>query len=137
MEKFIRDETLKAMGFFGDAAVQTFYKKTAERKFETTRCAECGHLFFPPRALCVKCGSQNLEWAALSGRGKLYAFSWQERSLRFPKPDVIGIVELEEENLWVFTRIIGKYEELKIGMPVRVDFIEVLPGFVLHQFVPE
>ncbi|MEW6200948.1 MAG: OB-fold domain-containing protein [bacterium] len=137
MEKFIKAETMKAMIFFGDTAMEIFYRKTAERKFETTRCADCGYLFFPPRSLCVKCGSQNLKWAALSGRGKLYAFSWQERSLRFPKPDVIGIVELEEENLWAFTRIVGKYEDLKIGMPVRVDFVEVLPGFVLHQFMPE
>lgn len=50
-------------------------------------------------------------------------------------PDVIGMVELEE-GVRLLTRIIGRYEDLSIGDAVSVDFVEVEPGFALHQFVP-
>jgi uncharacterized OB-fold protein len=67
-------------------------------------------------------------------KGKLYAFTQQERSLRFGKPDVIGIVELEGIGK-ILTRINAPFESLKIGMELHLDFIDV-GGLILHQFTP-
>ncbi|MEW5947433.1 MAG: zinc ribbon domain-containing protein [bacterium] len=137
LDEYIKGETLKSLRFYGDSASKTFYEKLAEKKFETTKCRDCGEVFFPPRVLCPHCLSTSLEWTPLSGRGVLYAFSWQERGVRFVKPDVLGLVDLEDCAGRIFSRIAGKYEDLGIGMPLRIDFVEVHPGFFLHQFVPD
>ncbi|MCP5109007.1 MAG: Zn-ribbon domain-containing OB-fold protein, partial [bacterium] len=40
-----------------------------------TRCKDCGHVFFPPRADCYKCLASNVEWFEVSGNGKLVTYS--------------------------------------------------------------
>jgi uncharacterized OB-fold protein len=40
-----------------------------------SRCKDCGHVFFPPRADCYQCLSSNMEWFDVSGEGKLVTFS--------------------------------------------------------------
>ena len=71
----------------------------------------------------------------LSGRGRLAAFSTQERAIRFAAPDVIGLVDLDE-GVRLLSHVVGRYEDLAIGAPVRVDFVEA-DGQVLHRFVPD
>lgn len=120
---------------YPDDAARTFYANLALRRLTTTRCRACGSLSFPPRLFCHLCSSNDLEWVELSGRGRIEAFTTQETAFRFMVPDVIGMVELEE-GVRLLTRIIGRYEDLSIGDAVSVDFVEVEPGFALHQFVP-
>jgi hypothetical protein len=116
-----------------DRVAQRFYAELREHRLTTTRCRACGTLRFPPRAWCPDCMSDNLEWVMLSGRGRLAAFSTQETALRFRAPDVIGLVDLEE-GVRLLSHIVGAYEELRVGDAVTVDFVEVEPGLVLHEF---
>jgi len=90
---------------------------------------------FPPRNICPSCFKTEMEGIDLPRRGALYAFTQQERSVRFGKPDVIGIVELSG-GIRLLSRIAGKFESLEIGQAVEVDFLELAPGLVLHQFRP-
>ena len=99
-------------------AARQFYRRLEEGDLSTTWCAGCERSFFPPRERCARCGGA-VAWRKLSGRGTIYAFTQQERGLRFTAPDVIGIVELEEG-----VRVFGLFEEpfdrLAIGTPVDV-----------------
>ena len=120
---------------FGDEASKEFYRLLKDRKFKTTRCKGCGDTALPPRMFCPSCFGTDVEWIDLPNRGKLYAFTQQERALRFNKPDVIGVVELEGAGRLI-TRIDAALEELSIDMEVEVDFLDVSENQTLHQFRP-
>jgi scaffold protein (connect acetoacetyl-CoA thiolase and HMG-CoA synthase) len=117
----------------------SFDQYLAEGKLMASRCADCGTLNLPPRAICPKCHSENLEWTGTSGVGKLVGFTvvsiaptfMIEQSYGRDKPYVSGVVELEE-GVKISARITGvdatKPEEIKIGTPLTVDFITVGEG---------
>jgi len=87
---------------------------------------------FPPRRLCSQCGVE-LSWRQLSGRGSVYAFTSQERGLRFTAPDVVGIAELEE-GIRVFGVFDEGLEKLEIGQPLEVLLRRDVQGLTLLGF---
>ncbi len=131
----IKKYTLKALEHYGDSYTKEFYERLKKRDFSAPYCELCKKYAFPPRPFCPYCFRTTLIWKKLPETGRLYAFTQQERALRFTKPDVIGIVELEGVGRFV-TRINAPFESLKIGMDLVLDFIEVENGLVLHQFKP-
>jgi len=136
MNAKITSASLRAIDFNADGATRTFYTALRERKFRTTRCSSCGHVPFPPRDHCVKCGGADITWIDMPTRGTLYAFSQQQRSWRFSKHDVLGLVSLDGVSGLVLTKIDARIESLAIGQPVEVDFLEVGPELIVHQFRP-
>lgn len=77
-----------------------------------------------------------MSWVDLSGRGTLHAFSQNHQALFFGKPDVIGLVDLEEGCGRILSRIDAPIETLRIDQPLVVDFLELPENLVLHQFRP-
>jgi len=120
---------------YGDEATQEFYRNLKDRKFKTTKCKACGEVALPPRMFCPACFGTDVEWIDLPKRGALFAFTQQERSLRFGKPDVIGVVELPDVGK-LLTRIDAPFESLSIGVEVELDFLDISEGQTLHQFRP-
>jgi uncharacterized protein len=116
-----------------------FNQYLAEHKLMAVRCTKCGGYHVPPRAICPKCQSEELEWVETSGRGKLAAFTviysgptfMVEQGFDRKNPYVSGIVELEE-GVRMSARIIGvdpaKPTEIKIGTSLTVDFVEFGEG---------
>jgi len=135
LKSMLDQGTQDGLQIYGHQCSRKFYELLKERRFASTRCRGCGHLTFPPRDFCTACFQPDLEWVDLPRQGTLYAFTQQERSVRFGKPDVIGIVELPA-GIRLLTRIDGKFETLRIGQSVQMDFLELTPGLVLHQFRP-
>lgn len=100
---------------------------------------KCGSMYVPPRAICPKCQSEELEWVETSGKGKLAAFTvilsgptfMIEQGFDRKNPYISGIVELEE-GIRISARITGldasKPAEIKIGTPLNVDFVEFGEG---------
>jgi uncharacterized OB-fold protein len=99
-------------------AAREFYRRLAEGSLATTWCARCERPLFPPCERCTDCGGE-LEWRELPGRGSVYAFTQQERGLRFTAPDVIGIVELEH-GVRVFGVFEERFERLAIGAAIEI-----------------
>lgn len=128
-------KTLEAVRIYGDEAFQAFVAKLRERRFESTYCEACQAFNFPPKPFCEKCFSREVVWRPLPARGTLYAFSQQDRGVRFTKPDVLGLVELEGVGR-ILTRIDASFESLRVGQEVEADFVEIHPDLVLHQFRP-
>lgn len=54
------------------------YRRTLPQRLrlEGRRCAGCGHVHFPPRAVCPGCQGSRLEPFAFSGRGVLHALTY-------------------------------------------------------------
>lgn len=120
---------------YGDEASREFYGFLKKREFKTTRCRSCGEVALPPRMFCPACFKEEVEWIDLPHRGRLYSFTQQERSLRFGKPDVIGVVELEGAGR-ILTRINAPFESLAIGDELELGFIDISEQETLHQFEP-
>lgn len=134
--KDLIDKNLKeASVHYGDSVTQKFYALLKEKKFCSTKCKDCTEWMFPPREFCPYCFGRNVEWKELPRKGTVYAFTQQEKSLRFLKPDVVGLVELPGIGK-IFTRIDAPFTMLAVGMEVEVDFVQVNPELVLHQFMP-
>lgn len=136
MNEKITSAARRAIRFNADAATRTFYKALLEHRLRGTRCGECGHVPYPPREHCPSCGSESVDWIDLPERGTLAAFTYQKRSWRFSKPDVIGLVELEGVAGLILTKIDAPFESLQIGCSVELDFFEIGPDLVVHQFRP-
>jgi len=107
----------------------------SERRFMASKCKECGALWSPPRSLCIKCYSSEMEWVELKGKGRLLAYTvigvgplpMLNAGYNRDNPYCSGIVELEEGPK-IAAQILGvdvdNPESIKIGAPVTVDFIE-------------
>ncbi len=105
----------------------------------SSRCAVCGSLSLPPRAICSNCHSVDLEWTETSGKGKLVGFTvvsiaptfMIEQGYGRDKPYVSGIVELDE-GVKISSRILGvdasKPESIRIGTRLEVEFIDAGEG---------
>ena len=115
-----------------------FFAALKEGRLTTTRCAKDG-LLWPPRVVCPKCHTQELEWVDLPSRGRIYAFSavlagaplGMEKDLPF----VVGLVDLDGTGLRLFGRIAGRaWNECRIGQPVEVEPYAVEDGRVFYRF---
>jgi uncharacterized OB-fold protein len=117
-------------GFHG----ASFYAFLNEKKLMGSRCRSCGALHLPPRALCPACYGDDMEWAEMSGEGKLLAFTTVhiaptamiEAGYGRDNPYCAGIVQLAEGPA-ISGQILGvdpaRPEEIAIGMPLRVAFV--------------
>jgi uncharacterized OB-fold protein len=113
-------------------AAREFYRRLGDGALCTTACPACEEISFPPRERCARCGGA-VQWRQLSGRGTVYAFTQQERGLRFIAPEVIGIVELEE-RVRVFGVFEAPFERLAIGQAVQVMMRPDESGLTLLAF---
>lgn len=133
--ELVNKSTVKGIAIHGDAASKKFYEFLKQHKFCTVKCSDCNKIFFTPRMFCPECCGENIEWVELSGHGKIYSYTWQEKATRFLKPDVIGVVEVDE-GFRLLTKINAPFEALHIGMDVEVSFVDVSKDLTLHQFTP-
>jgi uncharacterized protein len=111
----------------------------AARRHELSlqRCAACRAFIYYPRERCPHCFSDRLSWERVSGRGKVYSYTVVRRasSRAFPEPYVLAIVELDEGPRMT-TNIDAAPENVKVGMPVTVQFDDVTPEHTLVKFKP-
>lgn len=116
---------------FNDIAYNQFL---SEEKLMGCRCRKCGERYVPPRPLCVKCFSADLEWLEMKGRGRLVAFTaiaiappfMMAQGYNRKHPYISGVVELDDCGR-VDARIEGvdpmKPESIRIGQPMKATYI--------------
>ena len=128
---------------FADISYEQFLN---QGKLMGSKCKKCGALFVPPRPICIKCHGSGMEWVELKGKGKLAAFTciavgppfMIEEGYDRKHPYCSGVVELEE-GVRIVARIEGidtsKPETIKIGAPLRVDFLHRGEGEAMRTFL--
>jgi uncharacterized OB-fold protein len=84
-----------------DSAIRTFYEALSEGRLEARRCRKCGKLTFPPTNCCEHCGSFDVEWTTLSGKGTLLFATHNITPACHPRfesiaPYVYGHIRLDE-----------------------------------------
>ena len=92
-------------------------------KLMGTQCKKCGEKYFPPRADCIKCLSDEVKWIEYSGRGTLQSYTKiyvAPKGFEDMPPYIIGVVDLEEGGR-LLSWIKGiPNDKIKIGMSVKV-----------------
>ncbi len=103
--------------------VDKFAEYLHKGKLMGTQCNKCNEKYFPPRADCIKCLSDDVKWIEYSGKGTLLSYT---KIIAAPKgfedmaPYIIGVVDLEEGGrLLSWIKDIPD-DEIKIGMSVKV-----------------
>ena len=109
-----------------DIDTDPYWERAGNGELSLQRCQACGHYLFPPRPICPRCRSHDVQWTALSGRGVVYSYAIMHDSFvkGFDPPYVIAQVELEEQaGLHLLTNIVEcDIGAVNIGMPVEVTF---------------
>lgn len=105
---------------------EPFWAACRRHELVVQHCAACDGLAFYPRSTCSVCGSADLDWRPVSGRGSLYTFTVARRATH-PKladrvPYVIAVVELDEGPRLTSTVVGCDPDALAIGQRLVVGF---------------
>ncbi len=115
--------------------VQSYLEFLNGKKLMGSICKNCGELYAPPRKLCIKCNTADMEWKPLSGKGKLAAFScigvgtqfMVDKGYSMKKPYCFSVIKLDEGPM-ISGQLVGvdetKPDTIKIETPVQVKFLE-------------
>lgn len=103
-----------------------FWAYCNKGEFRLQRCSGCGRTFWPPVPACDTCGSWDLQWDLLSGKGKIISFCAFERQYyqELPPPWDVVVVDLEEGPLFLSNPKGFRYQDIEPHMPVKVAFLE-------------
>ena len=117
-----------------------YWAATREGKLSVQRCDGCGHLRFPPSAVCPQCLDERHTWTPLSGKGVIFSFIVVHRPQHpgffADAPYNVAIVELDE-GIRLHSNVVDcANEDLRIGMPVEVVFEKVDDEITLPKFRP-
>jgi hypothetical protein len=117
----------------------SFEQFLTEERLMGGRCAACGALFVPPRAVCRTCYAADMEWVEMKGTGRLAGFTcihigppaMAAEGYDRDNPYCTAAVELAEGPR-VVARIEGldarRPERIAIGAPLRVRFLHLGEG---------
>ena len=123
-----------------DAESAPFWTATKERKFLIRHCNACRRTHFYPRYACPYCWSDNCEWRAAAGAGRIYSYTVIHQADTPPftemVPYIVGLVDLPE-GVRVTSNIVECTPEVvHVGMPVEVVYQRVTDEITLPQFRP-
>jgi uncharacterized OB-fold protein len=123
-----------------DDFTQRFWDAAREGVLLVMRCLACDRAYYYPRPFCPRCGSPNVRWEQASGDATLYTWSVVHQNDLPPfdqqVPYVAAVVELAEGPR-MMTNVVGcDPAELRVGMPLRVEFRDIGEGFSLPVFRP-
>jgi uncharacterized OB-fold protein len=105
---------------------QALWEGYRKHELRVPQCQSCQRVFFPSSPRCAECGSFDMGYLVASGKGHLYSHS----TVHYPQvpgftyPISVGLVELEEGPRMI-TDLVGiGGDQLEIGMPLEVDWLD-------------
>jgi uncharacterized OB-fold protein len=104
-----------------------FWDGTARGELRIQRCGECGALRHPPGPMCPACGGDKPEYLVAAGTGEVYSYVVHHHP---PVPGrrvpfVVALVQLTEGVRMVGELLGTDPGQVRIGMPVRAEFVTV------------
>jgi uncharacterized protein len=123
-----------------DDFTRPWWDAVAEGRLLIMRCSTCGEAHFYPRPFCPRCGADTVAWEDASGDATLYTWSVVHQNDLPPfnerVPYVAAVVDLAEGPR-MMTNVVGcEFDDLQVGMALRVDFTDVGDGFHVPVFRP-
>lgn len=115
-----------------------FFEGAKDHRLLIQRCADCSRLRHPPGPCCPACGSTDWDTVEAGGRGEVYSFvvSHHPKHPAFDTPYLVAVVALAEGTRLI-TNLTGVApEDVTIGMPVVLDWLDADPDPTLPVFRP-
>jgi uncharacterized protein len=115
-----------------------WFEGAREHRLLIQRCKQCGTLRHPPRPMCSECRSYEWDVVIASGRGTVYSYvvNHYPQVPAFDYPLAIGLIELEEGTRLVANVIGVDPVDIRVGMPVEVEWADHDPELSLPAFRP-
>ena len=131
--------TLKITYSLPISRTSKFWEGLEEGKVYATKCRKCGVLHFPPVADCGTCGSSEVEWTELDGRGEVVTFTqvFVKPASFSEEPAYIVAIARLREGVKALAWLTGiERENVKVGMKVKL-VAKVFPDKrVSYEFIP-
>ena len=132
--------TLSKPGPQASPLSQPFWDGCRERRLRLQYCPDSDRWVFYPRALDPHSWSTNLQWRDASGRGTVASFIVVHKpghpAFQEDAPYVVALIDLEEGPRMLSNVVGCAPDQVRIGQPVRVHWVEQ-GGEVLPKFIPE
>jgi uncharacterized OB-fold protein/acyl dehydratase len=111
---------------------QALWEGYRRHELRIPQCQGCQRVFFPPSPRCAECGSFDMGYVVSEGTGTVYSHVAvhypQVPGFAYPIP--VAVVELEE-GVRMVTDLVGvSAAQVRIGMPVEVDWLDSHPALV-------
>lgn len=115
-----------------------WFEGARQHRLLIQRCTRCGTLRHPPRPMCAECRSYEWDVVDASGRGTVYSYvvNHYPQVPAFKYPLAVGLIELEEGTRLVANVIGIEPGDIRIGMPVEVEWVDHDPDLSLPAFRP-
>lgn len=123
-----------------DWETRGYWEGAGRHELVLQRCRDCGAVQHRPRAVCASCLGGSIEHFRASGKGSVYTYTVthqnQAPGFREALPYVLAYVELEEGPR-LLTNVVGcEPGDVKIGLPVVVDYAPADGGIAVPRFRP-
>jgi len=117
-----------------------FWDACRQHELRFQKCLQCGLVRWPAAFICPNCHSDQAEWIAVSGRGKVYSFTVYHQifhpGFKQDVPYVVASIELEEGPRLLSNVVNCPPSEVYCEMPVKVIWEDVTPEISLPKFQP-
>ncbi len=123
-----------------DIHTREYWEFCAKRELRFQKCGGCGAFRFPPLTGCRECGSTEVEWVAVAGRGRVFSYT----VVHHPAiPDVgeevpypVVVVEFDDApRVRLISNVLDiAIDEVEVGMELDLVWDEPKPGVVLPRF---
>lgn len=115
-----------------------FWQAAAGGRLVLRACVSCAAVLHLPKPYCHHCGSWEVTWREVRGRGTVYSWTVVRHQIHpaFEVPYTVVLVELDDAP---GARLVGHLPgapELSVGMPMRVRFDEPEPGVTVPNWEP-
>jgi len=112
-----------------------FWEGAEKHELRIQRCADCQTLRHPPQPMCAACNSPRWESIRASGRGEIYSYVVHHHPPVYglETPFAVALVELEEGTR-IVGNVIADLDDLYVGMPVEVSFVQIEDNWTLPQW---
>ncbi len=125
----------------GPVASRFFLALRDEEKILGLRCASCGKVYVPPRAVCGPCFRAMEDWVEVGPGGELMNFTavhYSEPVHPRKAPFIIGVVKLEGADTCLVHVVDAPGRDIRAGMRVKAVFAEERHGHLMdiEGFVP-
>jgi uncharacterized OB-fold protein len=123
-----------------DDFTKPWWDAVSEGRLLIMRCSTCGEAHFYPRPFCPRCGADTVAWEEVSGDATLYTWSVVHHNDLPPfnerVPYVAAVVDLAEGPRMMTNVVECGFDDLRVGMELRLDFSDIGEGFHVPVFRP-
>ncbi len=117
---------------------EPYWRALREHRLILQKCGGCDAVRHYPRLLCDRCYSTEYDWIEAAGTGTVHSWTVTHKAF-LPAfadqvPAIFVTVDLKEGVRMNGQLRDGSAEDLRIGLPVSVEFLEVSEALTVPMF---